>query len=120
MCSKFVQNFQYYDNSKLVFRKRHWYLKSTTFEETLLNVYSAIDIAYTTNRLSDFTALTTIGIDSENKRYILDIQRVQTDRLSILADLGFNVFSKWTFSRIRVESTAAQIFFVTWVGRRLW
>ena len=111
--SKFVQNFQYYDNSKLVFRKRHWYLKSTAFEETLLNVYSAIDIAYTTNRLSDFTALTTIGIDSENKRYILDIQRVQTDRLSILADLVFNVFSKWTFSRIRVESTAAQIFFVT-------
>lgn len=109
----FAKHFSYYDPSKLVFNKGRWFLTNEYLAQTPLNVFTAVDVASTTNKDSDYTAVVTVGVDPENNRYILDIDRFQTDRLSTIIEAIFNAHNKWKFRRVRIEVVAAQRFLFT-------
>lgn len=96
--------FQYYNSDILSCISGAWYMGSE-----LLNIYAAIDFAFSTNMKADYTALVVIGIDSENRYYILDIDRFKTDKISVMFDHVRTVYSKWKFKKLRAEVTAAQI-----------
>ena len=98
------ENFQYYDQKFLRQEEGRWF-----FKDRKLNVYAAIDFAFSMARKADFTALVTIGVDKDNNIYVLDIDRFKTDgKISVYFDHILRAFLKWEFRKLRAETTVAQ------------
>lgn len=95
--------FQYYDKKYLSKKDGKWYYKNNR-----LNVFAAIDFAYTLNKKSDYTCLITVGIDANNSIYILEIDRFKTNKISDFFEAILKAHVKWDFRKIRTEITAAQ------------
>lgn len=96
-------SFQYYERSFVKMINGSWYYKSKK-----LNLYTAMDFAYTLGKRSDYTAIIVIGIDNENNIYILDIERFKTDKISEYYDRIVRMHSQWEFRKLRAEITSAQ------------
>jgi len=95
--------FQYYEKSLLKNEYGNWYFKGKR-----LNVFAAIDFAYTVNKHSDFTAITVVGVDGHNNYYVLDIDRFQSNKISDYFDRILKSHTKWNFRKLIAETTAAQ------------
>lgn len=95
--------FQYYNRDQLMRTGGHWFMGGKR-----LNVYAAIDFAYSVNRRSDYTALVVIGIAGDGNIYVLDIRRIKTDKISDYFKLILDAHIKWDFRKLRAETTAAQ------------
>jgi len=95
--------FQYYDRQFLSRYDGKWYLKNTR-----LNVFAAVDFAYSLGTKSDYTCIVVVGVDAYNNYYILDIDRFKTQRISDYFDHILRLFVKWDFRKIKMEVTAAQ------------
>lgn len=65
-----ADKFQYYDRKFLENDGGDWF-----FKDRRLNVFAAIDFAFSLKKRADFTAVVVIGIDNEHNVYILDIER---------------------------------------------
>lgn len=94
---------QYYSPKHLVQQSGHWY-----FKDRRLNVYAAIDFAFSLGLKSDFTAIVVIGVDAENNIYILDIDRFKTDKISAYFKHIVDLYMKWEFKKLRAETSVAQ------------
>ena len=94
---------QYYDKKFVVNRNGTWF-----FKDQKLNVYGAIDFAYSKGRKADYTALVVIGIDPDSNIYVLDIDRTRTDKLSVYFEMILNMYMKWNFKKLRAEANVAQ------------
>lgn len=95
--------FQYYDKKFLKQEGGNWYFKGKR-----LNVYSAIDFAFSLSKKSDNTAIVVIGVDEENFIYVLDIDVFKSDKISEYFDHLSQLHSKWEFKKLRAEVTVAQ------------
>jgi len=96
--------FQYYDRKFLKRYEGKWYFKNER-----LNVYAAIDFAYTAKASSDYTAIVVVGVDAQNNYYVLDIDRFRTDRnIGDYYNHLLRLHHKWDFRKVRAEVTAAQ------------
>jgi phage terminase large subunit-like protein len=95
--------FQYYDKKHLKQSGGQWYYK-----EDKLNVYAAIDFAYTLGAKADYTAIVVIGINPDNEIYILDIDRFKTDKIADYYSHVMDMHQRWEFKKLRAEVTAAQ------------
>ncbi len=95
--------FQYYDKKWLSQQNGYWYYKKQK-----LNVYAAVDFAFTLSKKSDSTAIVVVGIDAEGYIYILDIDWFKTDRIGEYFDRVATLHSKWEFKKLRAEVTVAQ------------
>lgn len=95
--------FSYYNREHLIVRGGTWSIGDTT-----LNVFAAIDFAYTMNQRSDYTVIVVIGIDSEGNYYVLDIDRFKTDMIKDFYEAIIRVHNKWNIKKLRAEATAAQ------------
>ena len=95
--------FQYYDDSKLTGTGGNF-----SYGNSRLNVFAAVDFAYTTGRNSDYTAIVVIGVDAELNYYVLEIARFKTDRISEYFSHILRLHEKWSFRKLRAEVTAAQ------------
>jgi hypothetical protein len=95
--------FQYYDKKHLTNRNGDWYVNNRK-----LNIYAAIDFAYSTAVKADYTCIVVIGMDYEGQIYVLDIDRFKTKKMETYFQATFDMCSKWEFTRIRAEVTAAQ------------
>lgn len=95
--------FQYYEREHLTNRQGKWHCKGRP-----LNVYAAADLAYTTKKRSDFTAIVVVGLDFEGFVYVLEIDRFKTEKISEMYEHIRNLHIKWGFRKIRVEMVAAQ------------
>ncbi len=95
--------FQYYDPKYLSRSGSYWY-----FKDRRLNVSAAIDFAYSLGKRSDYTALVVVGMDFQSNIYVLDIERIKTDRISDYYELILRKYIKWDFRKLRAETTAAQ------------
>ena len=98
-----VDKFQYYDKSYLTRSNGIWYFKGNR-----LNVYAAIDFAFSLTKKADSSALVVIGVDAHGNYYVLDIERFKTDRIRDYYDTILRQHVKWDFRKIRAEVTAAQ------------
>lgn len=95
--------FQYYDRVFLGRMDGGW-----SFKGRKLNVFAALDLAYTINKRSDYTAIVIVGVDSDNNIYVLDCIRFKTEKISEMFKEVHNAFIKWGFRKIRCEITAGQ------------
>lgn len=95
--------FQYYERKFLTQDNGYWY-----FRGKRLNVFAAVDFAFSLSKKADYTAIVVVGIDSENQIYVLDIDRFRTDRISEYFEHLLQLSNKWGFRKLRAEVTVAQ------------
>lgn len=95
--------FQYYDRKHLTNEDGIWYFKTDK-----LNVYAAIDFAFSLKKAADYTAIVVIGVDYLNNYYILEIDRFKTDSITTYFDHILTTHSKWGYRKLRAEVTVAQ------------
>lgn len=95
--------FQYYDKVRLRQESGSWFYGSKR-----LNVYAAIDFAFSRNKKADYTAIVVIGIDSDGYIYVLDMARFKTDRIADYYERVIELHSQWQFKKLRAEVTVAQ------------
>lgn len=100
--------FQYYEKNLLKNIEGTWF-----FKDRKLNVYAAIDFAFSRSKRADSTAIVVVGIDFQNNIYILDINRFKTDRIKEYFDNLLHLHNKWGFRKMRAEVTVAQQAIVT-------
>lgn len=96
-------HFQYYKPEFLRRSNGKWY-----FKENRLNVFAAVDFAYSLSKRADYTSIVVVGIDCNNNYYILEIDRFKTDKISEYFQHILNLHTKWDFRKIRAEVTMAQ------------
>lgn len=97
------EKFQYYERKHLELKDGFWY-----YRQQRLNVYAAVDFAFSLSKKADSTAIVVIGIDADNNIYVLDIDRFKTDRITEYFEHILHLFTKWNFRKIRAEVTVAQ------------
>jgi phage terminase large subunit-like protein len=95
--------FQYYERSILENKEGDWY-----FKDRRLNIYAAIDFAFSLKKRADYTALVTVGVDHQGNFYILDIDRFKTERIVDYYQHILKAWEKWGFRKLRAETTVAQ------------
>lgn len=97
------EKFQYFDRRHLTQRYGYWYMR-----DSKLNIYAAIDFAFSLSKAADNSAIVVVGIDSSGKIYVLDIDVFKTDRISEYFKRVAQLHSKWEFKKLRAETTVAQ------------
>lgn len=97
------EQFQYYEPKFLSRKDGKWF-----FKEERLNVFAAVDFAYSTGRKSDFTAIVVLGVNSHHDYFILEIDRFKTFKPSDYYQHIFDLYQKWGFRKIRAEVSVAQ------------
>lgn len=95
--------FQYYNKSKLSLHNGKWY-----YGNERLNVFAAVDFAYSLRPEADYTAIVVVGVDGKNNFYVLDIERFKTSKISEYFDKILQLYTKWNFRKLRAECTAGQ------------
>lgn len=96
--------FQYYDKKYIEQQSGAWYYK-----DERLNVFAAIDFAYSLAKKADYTAIVVIGVSAKRNVYILDVDRFKTDgKVSEYFKHIVEVHQKWGFTKIRAEINSGQ------------
>lgn len=95
--------FQYYERGHLGRADGKWYIKGRR-----LNVFAAIDFAFSLRQKADYSSIVVIGVDAYQNYYILEIDRFKTDRISEYFDHILRLHTKWDFRKIRAEVTVGQ------------
>lgn len=106
--------FQYFDQNKLEYKNAKWYVHGKK-----LNVFAAIDFAFSNKFKADFTALVVIGVDFEGYIYVLDMDRFKTKKVEKFFDSIIRMHSKWDFRKLRAEVTIAQAAVVEYLKDRI-
>jgi predicted phage terminase large subunit-like protein len=98
-----TNKFQYYNPRFLKKEGGRWF-----FNGKRLNIYAAVDFAFSLNRDADFTAIVVIGLDGEGNYYVLDIDRFKSKKTIEYFEHLAELHSKWKFQKLRAEVTVAQ------------
>ncbi len=96
-------SFQYYNRRLLVKEGSRW-----LYNGSRLNVYAAVDFAFSLRNTADYTAIVVIGVDADKNIYILDIDRFRTDRVLEYFKHIVTLHSKWQFNKLQAEVSVAQ------------
>lgn len=95
--------FQYYNPRGLKKEGGKWY-----FNDRRLNIYAAVDFAFSLSRAADYTAIVVIGIDADSNIYVLDIDRFKSDKTLEYFKHVKDLHVKWNFNKLRAEVSVAQ------------
>lgn len=95
--------FQYYTRQDLEEEGGWWFYKGRR-----LNVFAAIDFAFSLDKKADYTAVAVVGVDSFNNYYILALHRFKTIKISDYYDSLFQLHNKWKFRKLRAEVSVGQ------------
>lgn len=106
--------FMYYNRENLKIHAGNYYLN-----DRVLNIYAAVDFAYSLSNRADATAIVVVGIDQDGNRYVLDIDRFKTDRIQEYYDHIIAAHQKYNIRKLRAECTAAQQVIVTTLKEKL-
>jgi len=97
-----IEYFQYYEKSLLKTEGNIVY-----YNNRRLNVFAAVDFAFSLEKKADFTSIVVVGVDASSNYYILDIVRFKTDRIIEYFNNIMLMHKKWHFRKIRAEATSA-------------
>ncbi len=95
--------FQRYDRKYLERSDGVWTMKGKR-----LQVFAAIDFAFSLNSAADYTAIAVVGINSLGAIYVLDIERFRSNRITDYFDALIALHQKWGFRKLRAEVSVAQ------------
>lgn len=99
--------FQYYNVRLLKKEGSKWY-----YNGNRLNIYAAVDFAFSLTRDSDYTSIVVVGVDSDANYYVLDIDRFKTKKTIDYFNHIRDLHAKWRFNKLRAEVTVAQVVIV--------
>lgn len=102
------EKFQYYSRENVENVSGQWYVGDKP-----INVYAAMDFAYSVTNTSDFTVIMLVGVDEDSNYYVLDIDRFKTNKISVMYEHVERLYRKWRFRKIRCEVVAAQKLIIT-------
>lgn len=105
--------FNYFDRKHLNNIQGKWY-----FQKRRLNIYAAIDFAFSLTKGADWTALVVVGIDHEGFIYVLLVDRFKTDQLDVYFEHIEAAYNKYGFKKIRGEVNVAQGVIVKYLKRK--
>ena len=100
--------FEYYNREHIYTKAGVYYIKNRP-----LNVYAAIDFAFSLAHRADSTSIVVVGVDSDGNRYVLDIDRFKTDRIQDYYNHIMALHNKYNLKKLRAEVTVAQQVIVT-------
>lgn len=95
--------FQYYDKKHLENEAGTWLYKGKK-----LNIYAAIDFAFSLRKRADYSSIVVVGIDSDGFIYVLDVDRFKTDKISMYFKHIQDAVVRWGFRKLRAEVSVAQ------------
>lgn len=95
--------FQYYDPKFLSRIGGKWF-----FRDKRLNIFAAIDFAFSLSKKADYTSIAVVGVDRDYNYYVLDIDRFRSDMISEYFRHLLELHVKWDFRKVVCEVTAAQ------------
>lgn len=95
--------FQYFNRRLLVQEGSRWH-----YSGKRLNVYAAVDFAFSLATSADYTAIVVIGIDEDQNIYVLDIDRFKSFKTLDYFKHIKALHSKWSFKKLQAEVTVAQ------------
>lgn len=99
--------FQYYDIGKVHLRDGRW-----TYDGFRLNVFAAMDFAFSLAKRADFTTIIVIGVNQDGHIFVLDMDRFKADNIGSYFDHLLKLHQKWGFQKVRAETTSAQMMIV--------
>ncbi len=108
------EQFQYYDKKHLQLIEGDWY-----FKEDKLNIYAAVDFAFTDSSKSDYTAMAVIGRDHKGYIYVLDLVQFRTSRYETYYTEIIKMHRKWEFRKVKVESNAGANIIANYIKERI-
>jgi hypothetical protein len=95
--------FQYYEPEYIRRRAGQWYMRDEP-----LNVFAAIDFAFSLSKEADYTCIVVIGVDAKHNYYVLDIDRFKTGEIVEYFEHILRLHQKWDFRKLRAEVNVAQ------------
>lgn len=95
--------FQYYEPKHVHKDQGRWYYRNSR-----LNVFAAVDFAFSLSKKADYTCIVVVGIDKDYNFYVLDIDRFKTNKISEYFDHILRMHNKWGFRKLRAEVNVAQ------------
>lgn len=95
--------FQYYDRKYLKRENGKW-----VYNGKVLNVFAAIDFAFSLRASADNTALIVVGIDKDGFIYVLDILKAKTNKVADYFDMVLSSHMKWGYKKLRAEVVGGQ------------
>lgn len=95
--------FQYYNQRLLKCDSGKW-----TYNGRRLNIYAAVDFAFSMSKQADYTAVVVVGVDCDANYYVLDIDRFKSDKTMEYFQHIKRLHSKWNFNKLRAEVSVAQ------------
>lgn len=96
--------FQYYSPRLLKKEGSTW-----RYNGNKLNVYAAVDFAFSLSARADYTAIVVVGIDADSNIYVLDIDRFKSFKTIEYFNHILALHSKWQFKKIQAEISVAQV-----------
>lgn len=99
--------FQYYDKNKLEKFDGRW-----TYNGSRLNIFAAVDFAFSLREEADFSAIVVVGVDASSNYYVLDIDRFKTREYSEYFNRILKLVQKWDIRKLRAEVSVAQVVLV--------
>ena len=112
--SKYSNNFVYYEKEKLQETGGKW-----TIAGKRLNLFAAIDFAYSLSDSADSSCIAVIGETADKLYYIIELDRFKTDRIQDYFDHVSRLHSKYHFRKLRGEATVAQSVIVKYMKDKL-
>jgi len=95
--------FQYYERKHVHRDQGRWYYRNTR-----LNVFAAVDFAFSLSKRADFTCVVVVGVDKDQNYYLLDIDRFKSNKISEYFQHILSLHNKWGFRKLRAEVNVAQ------------
>lgn len=93
--------FKYYDRKDLDYVGGVW-----SVDNVPIYVYAAIDMAAGIGETNDYSVLIVGGIDVKGNRYVMDIKRFKTAKISKMLGEILESYKKYTFKKLRIESVS--------------
>lgn len=93
--------FQFYDEQYISIRDGNVY-----YNQNKLNILAAMDVAWTTGKDSDYTAIGVVGVDSGWNFYVLDLVRFKTQDYDEYYQNVIGLYNQWGFRKILIETNA--------------
>ncbi len=94
-------SFLYYKRENLTFLDGNYFINGRK-----LSVTAAMDVAWTINSGSDYTAIAVIGTDFENNIYVLSLDRFKTQDYDTYYKHVVGLYNEWGFRKLYIETNA--------------
>lgn len=106
--------FQFYNSKHLYRQGGDWY-----FRNKRLSLFAAMDVAWTTKKGSDYTAIAVVGITCDWEVFVLALDRFKTQDYDVYFEHVIGLHNQWGFRRLHVETNAGGVLVAKEIKNRL-